>query len=607
MSSACSLVLCLGFLLIACSRQDRTPPVVAALTESPLAIPSEPIPFSAEADTIVLSLEENGYAHLFAYQPATRPLTRLTYGDWSDIAPASSPDGRQLAFASNRNGFWDLYLLDVHSGGVTQLTDTPEYDSAPSWSPDGHWLVFESYMDDNLEIAIISVAEPAQNFIRLTENPASDHSPAWAPDGRRIAFVSTRGGDSDIWLADLDIVDGDRFQDLSNTRQAAEGHPAWSTDGSRLLWASSAQTVGYSGIYVWEAGDGLRPPRWVGDGSWATWNESADALVAGLITPNQQYLTSFKLDADLLIAPILLPGRLRGLTWDYLELPDPLPASLAQPAAQTPSVGWAPAITPAPDVPSGRWYLVELVDVQAPYPQMHDLVDESFSALRDRMLSESGWDALASLQNAFVPLSTSLDPGMQADWLYTGRAFAINSLMATAGWMVALREDYGAQTYWRLYIRCTLQDGSRGEPIHDAPWDLTSRYDLDPLTYEQGGKYVPVPGGYWVDVTGLAAAFGWERLAALPNWRSYYGGTRFTEFALTGGLDWYSAMLELYPAGALVTPTHVLPPTVTPTRTPRPSITPGPSSTPRPTITPSRTPTATGTPPPTPTPPTIIP
>jgi hypothetical protein len=83
-----------------------------------------------------------------------------------------------------------------------------------------------------------------------------------------------------------------------------------------------------------------------------------------------------------------------------------------------------------------------------------------------------------------------------------------------------------------------------------------------------------VPPGYWVDVTSLAAQYGWERVPALPNWRTFFRGARFTEFILTDGLDWYSAMLQLYPPEVLVTPTRLLPPTLTPTRTPTATPTP---------------------------------
>src|SRR4030095_6694732 len=103
--------------------------------------------------------------------------------------------------------------------------------------------------------------------------------------------------------------------------------------------------------------------------------------------------------------------------------------------------------------------------------------------------------------------------------------------------------------------------------------------------YEQGGQYSEVPPGYWVDITSLAIQYGWERVPALPNWRTFYRGARFTEFALTGCLDFYSAMLQLYPSDILVTPTRVLPPTSTPTRTFTPTPTATSTSTPRPTFT----------------------
>jgi len=284
-------------------------------------------------------------------------------------------------------------------------------------------------------------------------------------------------------------------------------------------------------------------------------------------------------------------------------LAQPLPGALAQAANEPAAPLLPPQSTPLPDVPAGRSYVVPVQDVAAPFAELHVDVAPSFDALRQRIISEAGWDAMASLENAYVPLTTALDPGLSEDWLYTGRAFALNSLMVNAGWLALCREDIGDQTYWRLYLRTQKQDGSQGAPITDPPWDLTRRYELDPQAYEAGGAYAAIPPGYWVDFTSLAAAFGWERLPALPNWRNYYAGGRFTEFVMSGGLDWYSAMLELYPAEALQTPTPVLPPTATPSRTPTPTSTATatrtptstPSMTPSPTTIPSRTPTPTAT------------
>lgn len=603
------LLLLLSALLLSACGGIPSPTAISGSLESATAQPVIDAPAMAQ-DLIVLSMEENGFAHLFVTIPGVLELTRITAGPWNDITPSLSPDGSRLAFASNRDGFYDIYLLDLQTGGIQRLTETPEYDASPTWSPDLAWIAYETYVQDNLEIALLSLSDPTQNRVLLTNDPAADHSPAWAPSGRQIAFISNRTGDSEVWLADLDRTDSGRFTNLSHSPQSAEKHPAWSADGSHLTWASESQTMGYSGIYFWDTARPDRPASWIGDGDWPAWNARGDQIVALLDGPNQEYLTSYTTDGRLLLAPFPLPGYGRGLNWPNVTLPEPLPDSYQQAAAVTATALWSPVVTPGTDVPSRRWYVVPLTDVQAPFPQLHDLVDESFVALRQRVIEAAGWDALASLENAFVPLSSSLDPGYSEDWLYTGRAFSLNSLMTNAGWMVAVRQQVGSETYWRLYLRAQRQDGSLGQPLEDSPWDLSARYNLEPLSYEAGGRYAPVPAGYWVDVTSLAAAYGWQRLPALANWRTYFEGARFTEFVLTGGLDWYSAMLELYPPEILVTPTRVLPPTATPSRTPIPTRTPGPTRTPRPTLTPSITPTPrppTITPTPTSTPPTVFP
>jgi TolB protein len=593
--------------LLGCSRP--TTPTPAPLINPPTATEEfVPVIPDESREVILLSYEEDGYAHLFAYIPDELPLTRLTVDGWDDITPAASPDGEVIAFASNRNGFWDLHLLNLTSGEVTQITDTPEYEGAPSWSPDGSFLAFEAYRNDNLEIAIGPASDPLDDAVLLTNSSSADHSPAWAPGGRQIAFIS----DGEVILADLDKTEEDRFTNLSNTNLAAESHPVWSPDGTQLAWASSSQSVGRSGIYIWDAPQNA-PARWIGDGDYPAWNPRGDQIITTFNAPNETFVTTYLPDGGILQPLAPFPAVLRGLDWANVILPNEIPSTFQQAAQLTPAPLWAPIGDPVSEGETGRYSLVELHDVQAPYPQLHDRVDEAFTALRERVLLEAGWDALGSLENAFVPITTSLDPGFEEDWLYTGRAFAINSLMTNAGWMIAVREDFGAQTYWRLFIRAQLQDGSLGEPLRATPWDLSARYNLDPKIYEQGGTYSSTPPGYWVDVTSLAHQYGWERVPALPNWRTFYRGARFTEFALVDGLDFYSAMLQLYPQDILLTPTRLLPPTPTSSITPTFTPTITPTRTPRMTQTASKSPTPSNTPAPTdtlvpsPTPPTIIP
>ena len=602
------LTLIPSLLLASCSGQTLEP---TAAGETPRPTATEKfIPTAAEAtqEIVLLSAEEDGYSHLFAYIPDRMPFTRLTNGDWDDITPAASPDGTKIAFASNRLGHWDLFLMDLSTGGLTQLTDTPEYEGAPSWSPDGTFLAYETYLNENLDIVIAPAEDPANGAIFLTGSSAAEHSPAWAPGGRQIAFIS----DGEVLLADLDKTGDERFQNLSRTPLAVESHPTWSPDGSRLAWASQSQSIGRNGVYVWDAARQL-PAGWIGDGNLPAWNAGGDQIITTVPAPNANFLAIYSSDGRVIqpLAPIAL--QVTSLIWGNLLLPDPMPQIFAQAAQFTPAPLWAANGEPLSEGANDRWSLVELEDVQAPFPQLHDLADEAFLALRERVQWEAGWDALASLENAFVPLTSDLDPGFGESWLYTGRGFVINSLMTNAGWMVAVREDFGAQTYWRLYLRAQAQDGTLGIPLHDPPWDLRARYNLDPQVYEQGGTYSEVPPGYWVDVTSLAAQYGWERVPALPNWRTFFRGARFSEFVLTGGLDWYSAMLQLYPPEVLVTPTRLLPPTLTPTRTPTATPTPTNTRTPRPTRTstptrtPSITPTPSNTPTETPAPPTVTP
>ena len=561
-----------------------------APTQTPYVITATSAVTPSPRGLFILSLNEAGHAHLFLYSPLSLTLTRLTADPWDDITPALSPDGSRVAFASRCNGYWDLYLLELGTGEVTRLTDTLEYDASPSWSPDGQWLAYESYIDDSLEIFIRSATDPSQASIRLTEDAAADHSPTWSPKGRQIAFVSNRSGEDEVWIADLDRAGEERFVNISHNPQGGEAYPAWSPDGEELAWAMSDEDSGLSSIYVWDSRQPAVAPRWVGSGDWPVWEEN-NHLATGLTTAHQNYLTAYAAaSGDLSLPPLLLPGTLRGLSYGLTTLPAPLPQAIQADAAFTPAVLYQPVVAPQPGIPAGRAALVPLQGVQAPYPQLQDAADESFQALRQRLIVETGWDALASLENAYVPLTTPLDPGLSEDWLYTGRAFSLNPGLVTAGLINVVREDFGQQTYWRVFISSRAQDGSQGEPLRQLPWDFSTRYNGDPAAFEQGGSLMSaIPKGYWLDFTALALQYGWERLPALSNWRTYFSGARFNEFALTQGLTWREAMLELYPPEALITPTAVIPPTRTPTRTPwgykppTPTLTP----TPQPTFTPS--------------------
>lgn len=576
------------------SPQATRPPGQTALPTQPPASSQEGL---RQQGVIFLALSDGKFSHLFAYHPLYLPLTRLTNGAWDDIHPQISPDGTRITYASRQNGYWDIFQMDIASGQKIRLTDTPEYDGSPTWSPDSQWLAYETYKDNHLQVVIRSLANPDQPLIDLTTGGVDHYSPTWSPMGREIAFVSTEGESEDIWVARLDVVD-DRFVNLTSTSTGRNRFPRWSPDGRFLAWASD--TPGISTIYVWDSASPDAPPRQVGNGDAPAWRPDGLALLAAVQSSNQSALGGYAIaDGSLIFPTNPLPGALHGMDWkagqtgaSFLKLS--LPASTRQSAQPL----WQRKIASGSPVPGQRSVLVPLAEVNTSTAFLHDAVDEAFSALRQHTSEIAGWDFLANLDNAYLPLTSPTYPGGEQSWLYTGRAFSVNSAPISAGWMALEREDIGGLTYWRVFIRARFQDGSQGRPLTQRPWDINARYRGQPSSYEQGGAYSPIPSGYWIDFTELASRYGWERLPAQINWRTYYPAAQFSIFVMRDGLDWRSAMAQLYPVEALTTPTPIYTATPTITFTPSPwynwMITP--SITPTVTFTATRRPTFTPNP-----------
>jgi len=510
-----------------------------------------------QSGLIVLAMYEAGHSHLFAYQAGDQPFTRLTSGPWDDIHPSLSPDGRWLAFSSNRSGPWDIYILDLHNGELTRLTESQQFESSPSWSPDGNLIAFESFGEDS-EIIIRSVFDD-QTWINLSEHPAADYQPAWSPLGRQMAFISTRSGNPEVWLADFDKFGAERFSNISQTPDQNESNPSWSPEGDSLAWASSR--LSNHNIYAWNASTGS---SYVGSGDWPVWSPDSSLILTSLEDANQTMITAYRsIDGRLELPPLVLPGQLDGLTWNSQSLPLPLPENLHQVSLEVYELPWM-------RTDSGyQNNLVQLSGVQAPYPELHDMADDAFQTLRAEVSTRAGWDFLGTLDNAFVPLSAPLSPGLGEDWLYTGRAFTFDTIPMNAGWVAVVPEYFGHEIYWRVFIKARFQNGSLGKPMREIPWNFNARFEGDPLLYEQGGQYAGiVPAGYWIDFTEMALAFGWQRVPALPTWKSAFYAARFNEFIISDDHSWEEAMLDLYPVEMLTTPTPIQPPTLTPTRTP---------------------------------------
>ena len=187
----------------------------------------------------------------------------LTNNPSRDSSPSWSPDGKRIAFQSDRDNDRDhnieIYVMDTDGEDQQRLTNNRDEDRYPSWSPDGKRIVFSARRDghfkNNLDLTdeIYVMDADGGNEQRLTENRNNDWSPSWSPDGKRIAFQSDRKGDVvkfDIYVMD---ADGGNQQKLTNHR-AWDGSPSWSPDSERIAFWSLRD--GNSEIYVMDANGG---------------------------------------------------------------------------------------------------------------------------------------------------------------------------------------------------------------------------------------------------------------------------------------------------------------------------------------------------------------
>ncbi|MEJ2240159.1 MAG: hypothetical protein P8X82_17855 [Gemmatimonadales bacterium] len=150
---------------------------------------------------------------IYAVDLETLVVRRVTTDPANDFRPAPSPDGKWLAFQSNRSGTYQLYRVPIDGGDVEALTAGDFHNAAPKWSPDGREIVFYSVpSEDGGDLYRMDIE--TRETTRLTTHAALDYAPSWSPDGTAIAFVSLRTGENRIFLtgpeaaAPVLLVDG---------------------------------------------------------------------------------------------------------------------------------------------------------------------------------------------------------------------------------------------------------------------------------------------------------------------------------------------------------------------------------------------------------------
>jgi TolB protein len=186
-------------------------------------------------------------------------VKRLTDVKGYDAEGAFSPDGKQIAFCSDRDGDADIYIMNSDGSDVRQLTNKPGYDGGPFISPDGKWVVFRSDRKKAEYLQIYVIGVDGKNETVLTDTNGVNWGPYWHPKAPYIIWSGADHTDPtarpnyDLWLAKYEVVDG-KFAIGTPIRvtdsPSADVLPVFSPDGTKLMWTSTRTEDRSSQLFI---------------------------------------------------------------------------------------------------------------------------------------------------------------------------------------------------------------------------------------------------------------------------------------------------------------------------------------------------------------------
>jgi Tol biopolymer transport system component len=163
--------------------------------------------WSPDGSKIAFVRDEGGFQtfwEIFVMDANGGNRVNLTNNPDFAAAPEWSPDGRKIVFESDRDfdvdpneTGYEIFVMQADGSGVVNITNHNANDEFPSWSPDGRRIAFQTDRAGGLEIFLMDPS--GGDLVNVTNHPARDIGAAWSPDGDRIAFSSNRyGGREDL-------------------------------------------------------------------------------------------------------------------------------------------------------------------------------------------------------------------------------------------------------------------------------------------------------------------------------------------------------------------------------------------------------------------------
>jgi Tol biopolymer transport system component len=215
---------------------DRRGEVLATLGEP--SFTAFDVEVSPTGDRVSVTLgAETAETDVFILDARSGEPRRVTFEPTIERSAIWSPDGRSLAYSSNKAGNWGIYLLDLERGGGGELLLLAEEQgglvTAESWYPDGSALVYTSISPQlHREIRSVEIATPTESRLLIEETTVTA-TPAISPDGRWLAYASIRGDEGGTVVFVASLAEPERRWQIT---PEFGFWPSWSRDGSELYY-----------------------------------------------------------------------------------------------------------------------------------------------------------------------------------------------------------------------------------------------------------------------------------------------------------------------------------------------------------------------------------
>lgn len=230
---------------------------------------------------MLMTSVRTGDTEIFLYDLQYGDMINLTRSPASeDRYPALSPDGKHVAFTSDRDGTYNLYVMDIDGGHVDQLTHekAPTVTYMPSWNGDGSAIVFGLHGDKPW---IASIAPDGSNLQKLGEG----HDPCVSPDGKTIAYTGDlAGGGFSVFAINSDGSGKRRL--TQHVNQMGAVFPCWSPDGTKISYSDQdgealevfvCNADGSQPTQMTHLGGISTPSAWSPDGAWISFRHTDEA------------------------------------------------------------------------------------------------------------------------------------------------------------------------------------------------------------------------------------------------------------------------------------------------------------------------------------------